>query len=145
MGGRLRIGVACHLARLTITDTGISFSPHSRYPLLAPPESNSLESGVVVAPPGYEWAVLLFDDIPMNPPVDFGGGAFTPSVLISLDNSNAQPVDEEYYQLEGESVQEIIVTAEPTDTQCDGDLGDEQTVFATFQGVNFIHDPRFVS
>lgn len=82
-----------------------------------------------------------------NPPIQFSLGE-VPNVQVGIANNAARPIDTKYFQREDESVQEIILTKALTDYKCPymRQTGNPTNpVFASFYGVYWIHDPRFVS
>ena len=84
-----------------------------------------------------------------NPPIAFGAGV-GPNVLLApiQIGKGAIPIDTQYYQDQAITTQEILITQDVTDPLCStlGEPGNpENPVFATLNGVYFIHDPRFVS
>jgi hypothetical protein len=87
-----------------------------------------------------------------NPIVQFEPGVVEPSLLLQIPVNGAIPIDTQYfqgrYQGAAESIPEIILKTELSDSICAsiGPTGNPiQPVFALFNGVYWIHDPRFVS
>jgi len=92
---------------------------------------------------------LAFNGVSGNPGIDFDSSInANPNIVINLSSSNASPIDEEYFENEVVTVQELILTQELSDTICDslGEPGNPiNPVFAMYNGIYWIHDPRFVS
>ena len=93
--------------------------------------------------------VVAFNGEFGNPGIDFDSSInANPNVLINLSSSNAIPIDEKYFENESVTVQELILTQDLSDTICDS-LGVSGSpinpVFALYDGIYWIHDPRFVS
>ena len=93
--------------------------------------------------------VVAFNGEFGNPGIDFDSSInANPNVLINLSSSNAIPIDEKYFENESVTVQELILTQDLSDTICDslGVSGNPiNPVFAMYDGIYWIHDPRFVS
>lgn len=82
-----------------------------------------------------------------NPSIQFGAGQ-QPNVLLAIPIGGARAVDTQYYQGEDEVVQEIILTQTLSDVTCASLMepgNPVNPVFALFDGVHWMHDPRFVS
>jgi hypothetical protein len=84
-----------------------------------------------------------------NPPIMFDSLVnATPNALVSLSSANAKPIDERYFTKQSTKIQEIILTQTLSDPVCNllGEPGNPiNPVFALYDGVYWIHDPRFVS
>lgn len=87
-----------------------------------------------------------------NPIVQFEPGMVEPNLLLNIPASAASPIDTQYFQghYQGafEPIPEIILKTPLSDSICAniGPTGNPiQPVFALFDGVYWIHDPRFVS
>jgi hypothetical protein len=84
-----------------------------------------------------------------NPEIqfDFENGA-TPNILIDLSSDDAKTVDDRFFENSRIPNQEIILTRHLSDSICEtlGNPGNPiNPVFALYDGVYWMHDPRFVS
>jgi hypothetical protein len=82
-----------------------------------------------------------------NPSVEFVDGQ-QPNIRISIETSQATPIDQQYMQEESIAIQELLITTDLTDPACSsiGEPGNPSSpVFAIYDGDYWIHDPRFVS
>ena len=84
-----------------------------------------------------------------NPTIQFDSSiGANPNVLITLSPSVATAIDNKYFTAESVKTQEIVLTKDLTTSVCASlkEPGNPLTpVFALFNGVHWIHDPRFVS
>ncbi len=84
-----------------------------------------------------------------NPTIQFDSSiGANPNVLITLSTSVATAIDSKYFATESVKMQEIVLTQDLTTTVCASlkEPGNPvNPVFALFNGVYWIHDPRFVS
>jgi hypothetical protein len=84
-----------------------------------------------------------------NPTIQFDSSiGANPNVVITLSTSVAAAVDNKYFTTETVKTQEIVLTQDLTASVCASlkDPGNPvNAVFALFNGVYWIHDPRFVS
>jgi hypothetical protein len=84
-----------------------------------------------------------------NPIIQFDSSIdANPNVLITLSTSVATAIDSKYFGKETVKIQEIVLTEDLTDSVCDSltEPGNPvNPVFAFFNDVYWIHDPRFVS
>jgi hypothetical protein len=90
---------------------------------------------------------IAFGGINGNPPIQFDDGV-NPNVVVIIPSDSAATIDTQYFQGEGEPVQEIILTKDLSDSTCASlrEPGNPTNpVFSTFNGVFWLHDPRFVS
>jgi hypothetical protein len=95
------------------------------------------------------YKLVAFNDEYGNPGIVFDSSInANPNIAINLSSSNAIPIDEKYFNNEDVTVQELILTQDLSDTICDS-LGVPENpiipVFAMYDGIYWIHDPRFVS
>ena len=84
-----------------------------------------------------------------NPTIQFDASiGANPNVLITLTASAATARDSKYFATESVKMQEIVLTKDLNSSVC-ASLGEPgnplNPVFAIFNGVYWIHDPRFVS
>jgi hypothetical protein len=71
-----------------------------------------------------------------------------PNILIKLSSEDATTVDDRFFVNSKVKQQEIILIRDISDNVCDslGEPGNPiNPVFTFFQGVYWLHDPRFVS
>ncbi len=84
-----------------------------------------------------------------NPTIQFDASiGANPNVLITLTASAATARDSKYFATESVKMQEIVLTKDLTSSVCASlkEPGNPlNPVFALFNGVHWIHDPRFVS
>jgi hypothetical protein len=84
-----------------------------------------------------------------NPTIQFDSSiGVNPNVLITLSASVATARDSKYFETEDVKMQEIVLTEDVISSVCASlkDPGNPlNPVFALFNGVHWIHDPRFVS
>jgi len=82
-----------------------------------------------------------------NPSIEFSLEK-QPNTLISLQNNQVTPIDQQYIQDAVPAIQELLVTRDLSDPVCSSiaEPGNPiDAVFATYNGEYWIHDPRFVS
>jgi hypothetical protein len=84
-----------------------------------------------------------------NPTIQFDSSiGVNPNVLITLSASVASARDSKYFETEDVKMQEIVLTKDVISSVCASlkEPGNPlNPVFALFNGVHWIHDPRFVS
>jgi hypothetical protein len=95
------------------------------------------------------FADVTFNGVRGNPIIQFDAsiGAI-PNVVITLTSVDAQPVDTAFFEKSAVKVQELILVKDLTDTICQSlkEPGNPiNPVFALYDGVYWIHDPRYVS
>jgi hypothetical protein len=84
-----------------------------------------------------------------NPEIRFDStiGAI-PNIVIDLSKDDAQPVDDRFFENSRIQNQEIILTRDLSNSICEslGEPGNPiNPVFARYNGIYWMHDPRFVS
>jgi hypothetical protein len=114
------------------------------------PDSDSLGGGIymyLTAAQGN--AAVSFNGNYGNPAIQFDSSiGANPNIVIQLSTSNAVPVDSQYFQKSSVKDQEIMLTRDLSDAVCQSikEPGNPiNPVFALYNGVYWIHDPRFVS
>ena len=100
-------------------------------------------------PSGTELADASFNGEYGNPTIQFDSSiGVNPNVLLTLSTTDATAIDSKYFATESVKMQEIVLTKDLTSSVCASlkEPGNPLTpVFALFNGVHWIHDPRFVS
>jgi hypothetical protein len=96
-----------------------------------------------------DYAGASFNGDDGNPTIQFDSSiGAKPNVLITLSASVATAVNSKYFATENVKMQEIVLTRDITSSICASlkEPGNPvNPVFALFNGVYWIHDPRFVS
>jgi hypothetical protein len=95
------------------------------------------------------FADVTFNGVRGNPIIQFDSSiGANPNILITLTNVEAQPVDTVFFEKAAVKVQELILVKDLTATICVSlkEPGNPiNPVFAFYDGVYWIHDPRYVS
>jgi hypothetical protein len=99
-------------------------------------------------PSGTDVADASFNGEYGNPTIQFDSSiGVNPNVLITLSTSDATAIDSQYFATESVKMQEIVLTKDLNLSAC-ASLNEPgnplNPVFALFNGVYWIHDPRFV-
>lgn len=93
--------------------------------------------------------VASFDGQYGNPRINFDSSiGASPNVLLNLLSTDATYSDSRYFAAETVKQQEIVLTKDLTAAVCASlkqPSNPVNPVFAMFNGVYWIHDPRFVS
>jgi hypothetical protein len=84
-----------------------------------------------------------------NPEINFDSSiGAEPNILINLSNDDAKSIDDRFFEKSRIKTQEIILTKNLTASICKSlrQPGNPvNPVFALYNGIYWIHDPRFVS
>ena len=95
------------------------------------------------------FADVTFHGVRGNPIIQFDASiGANPNILITLTNEEAQPVDTVFFEKSAVKVQELILVKALTDPICQSlkSPGNPiNPIFAFYDGVYWIHDPRYVS
>ena len=100
-------------------------------------------------PSSTDFEAVSFNGENGNPTIKFDASiGVIPNALLTLSASVATAIDSKYFVTESVKLQEIVLTKDLTSSVCASlkEPGNPlNPVFALFNGVHWIHDPRFVS
>lgn len=120
----------------------------SRYMICTKPRPEHLIGGAIAVEISANICTTLsFNHQGGNPSIEFPADR-QPNVLVSIEDDEATPIDQQYILGAVPSVQELLVVMDLADAACSviGEPGNPANqVVAFYKGEYWIHDPRFVS